>query len=83
MGDGGVGECTGQAGAVAHRRLQLTAVAGHMLHRVQPGNLVTRGRSRSKRGEEDSEEHHGSVEQTRVRATTWPQKKANFLINET
>ena len=39
MADGSVGECTGQAGAVADCRLQLTAVAGHRLHGVQPGNV--------------------------------------------
>ena len=32
VGDGGVGECTGQAGNSAHGGLQLTAVARHKLH---------------------------------------------------
>ena len=41
--DGGVGECTGQASAGAHRRLKLTALAGHRLHGVQPGNLTGLG----------------------------------------
>jgi hypothetical protein len=41
--DACVGECTEQAHAGAHRGLQLTAVAGHKLHGVQPGNVVGLG----------------------------------------
>ncbi len=41
--NGGVGESTGQARAGAHRGLQLTAVAGHKQHGVQPGNVAGLG----------------------------------------
>jgi hypothetical protein len=43
--DGGVGECTGQASAGAHRGLQLTAVAGHreLQTLAQPGNVAGLG----------------------------------------
>jgi len=42
VADAGVGECTGQTGAVAYLGLQLTAVAGHRELRtsVQPGNVA-------------------------------------------
>jgi hypothetical protein len=42
MADGGVGECTGQAGDCAHLGLQLTAVAGHreLQTLVQSGNVA-------------------------------------------
>ena len=41
--DACVGECTEQAHAGAHRGLQLTAVAGHKLHGVQPRNVAGLG----------------------------------------
>ena len=42
---GGVGDCTGQASAGAHRGLQLTAVAGHreLQTLAQPGNVAGLG----------------------------------------
>ena len=40
---GGVGERAGQADGGAHRGLQLTAVAGHKLHGVQPGYRMVAG----------------------------------------
>ena len=43
VGDGGVGECTGQAGNSAHGGLQLTAVARHKLHGVHSGNVAGLG----------------------------------------
>ena len=43
VADGGVGECTGQAGDGAHRGLKLTAVAGHKLHGVRPGSVIVAG----------------------------------------
>ena len=43
VGDGGVGECSEQAGDGAHRCLQLTTVALHRLHGGQPGNVAGLG----------------------------------------
>ena len=43
VGDGGVGECTGQAGNSAHGGLQLTAVARHKLHGVHSWNVAGLG----------------------------------------
>ncbi len=43
VADGGVGECTEQARAGTHHGLQLTAVAGHKLHGVQPRNVAGLG----------------------------------------
>jgi len=42
VADGWAGECTGQAGAASHCRLQLTAVAGHRML-VQPGSVAGLG----------------------------------------
>ena len=43
VGDGGVGECAGQAGNGAHGGLQLTAVARHKLHGVHSWNVAGLG----------------------------------------
>ena len=53
VADGCVGECTLQFGGIAHRGLQLTAVAGH-------GHVKgCRGRALGTRAQEDGQANHG------------------------
>jgi hypothetical protein len=56
--DGCVGECTDQVGDGAHRGLQLTVVAGHKLHGVQPGSVVVAGLGAGQHGARERWRHH-------------------------
>ena len=77
--DGGVGECTGQAGAGAHLGLQLTAVAGHRklqtsMHRKLQTSMNVAGLGAMQHGA-PCKESEGTVHALLLSRPTWPRAR--------
>ena len=75
VADGCVGECNVQAVDSAHRGQQRTAVAGQMLHGVQPGNIVVAGLGAGQHGARERRRQQGRLRRrTRRQRHGWAQR---------